>query len=70
VEKAIFEVIKDTNVDDYNRFLFYYLFDSYFGNSNENRDKKVSVNKLTVAFKTLPKYFQENFVYKKVDEDF
>jgi hypothetical protein len=70
VEKAIFEVIKDTNVDDYNRFLFYYLFDSYFGNSNEKRDKKVSVNKITVAFKTLPKYFQENFVYKKVDEDF
>ena len=70
VEKAIFEVITDTNVDDYNRFLFYYLFDSYFGNSNENRDKKVSVNKLSVAFKTLPKYFQENFDYKKGDEDF
>ena len=70
VEKAIFEVITDTNVDDYNRFLFYYLFDSYFGNSNENRDKKVSVNKLSVAFKTLPKYFQENFEYKKGDEDF
>lgn len=70
VEKAIFEVITDPSVDDYNRFLFYYLFDSYFGYSNENRDKKVNVNKLTVAFKTLPKYFQENFVYKKGDEDF
>lgn len=70
VEKAIYEVITDTSVDDYNRFLFYYLFDSYFGYSNENRDKKVSVNKLSVAFKTLPKYFQENFVYKKGDEDF
>ena len=70
VEKAIFEVITDPNVDDYNRFLFYYLFDSYFGYSNENRDKKVSINKLTIAFKTLPKYFQDNFTFKKGDEDF
>ena len=66
----MYDIITDSNVDDYNRVLFYFLFLNYFEYSKSNKIKNVNNNKLIVAYNTLPSYIKEGLIYKKGDENF
>lgn len=70
VEQGMYDIITDSNVDDYNRVLFYFLFLNYFEYSKSNKIKNVNNNKLIVAYNTLPSYIKEGLIYKKGDENF
>jgi hypothetical protein len=57
IENEIISIIKDTNLDYYNRLLFYFLFKNYNYNIKDEKIKKENNEKLTNAIATLPDFF-------------
>jgi len=64
IEEGILSIIKDTNLDDFNRSLFYYLFKNYNYYLEDEVLKKENNNKLTLAVNTLPEYLKIGMVVK------
>jgi hypothetical protein len=58
IEIEILEMIKDNNLDNYNRLMMYYLFLNYNYFLKDEVKKKENVEKLEIAIKELPDYIQ------------
>lgn len=56
IETAMFAIISDTQMDDYNRILIYYLFNSYCNNLSDDSVRQASKQRLLGAINTLPDY--------------
>jgi len=56
MEIKMFEMIADTQLDDYNRILMYYLFLNYNHNIEDKEKQAENNQKLLVAVKALPTY--------------
>ncbi len=64
VETAILSAIADTQLDYYNRLLFYFLFKNYNYYINDETIKKENATRLSNAAATLPGYFSERLAGK------
>lgn len=59
VEALILSMVKDPELDDYNRVLAYFLFDNYDYYRNPSKEGEHSINpRLAEAVQTLPAYLQ------------
>lgn len=58
IETEILEMIKDNNLDNYNRIMMYYLFSNYNYFLKDDVKKKENIEKLELAIKELPDYIQ------------
>ncbi len=58
IETEILEMIKDNNLDYYNRIVMYYLFLNYNYFVTDEIKKKENVDQLELAIKELPDYLQ------------
>ncbi|WP_175635736.1 hypothetical protein [Pedobacter ghigonis] len=56
IEDKMLSTIADSNLDDYNRMLIYYLYLNYNGNLSDKTLQKANSKKLDLAVKTLPNY--------------
>ncbi len=54
IEKALLDMITDSELDDYNRVLMYYLFDNYNYNLKDKNAIKLNLSKLKTAVAQLP----------------
>ena len=59
IEQAMLSVISDNDLDNYNRLLFYFLFDNYNHHLKDEALKKENDHKLAVAAQTLPAYLSK-----------
>lgn len=64
IEQSLLSVISDTEVDYYNRLLFYYLFENYNHHLKDETVKKENNYKLAAAVKTLPDFFSKRILEK------
>ncbi|MFH7012578.1 hypothetical protein ACHRV5_11950 [Flavobacterium sp. FlaQc-52] len=64
VEMNLLNMIVDTDLDDYNRVLMYYLFDNYNYNLKDENAKKLNQSKLQVAVSKLPDYISSRIIFK------
>ncbi len=53
IEKFIFEVIKDENLDTYNRLKAYFLFENYIKNSESNERNQNVYKELRLIKKSI-----------------
>jgi hypothetical protein len=61
IEKELLRVIADNELDDYNRYLIYYLYENYLYYSNEDKEDTTEIKeKLDVVKKSLPHYLVSN----------
>lgn len=58
IEETILSTIVDKELDDFNRLLFYFLFRNYNYYIEDEQQKKANSEKLALAVKTLPEYYQ------------
>ena len=56
IETKIVQIISDSQLDDYNRILFYYLFLDYIDNLDSKKERAKNKARLASAVKTLPAY--------------
>ena len=56
IETQMLSMIKDDDLDDYNRILIYYLFLNYNHNVADENKKNENLEKLKVAVQELPEY--------------
>nr|WP_315253116.1 hypothetical protein [uncultured Flavobacterium sp.] len=63
-ETAILSMISDSDLDDYNRILMYYLFDNYNYNLADENAKKLNKSKLQLAVSNMPDYISSRIVLK------
>lgn len=64
IEEAILSAISDQELDDYNRLLFYFLFDNYNYYIEDEEVKIENYNRLVTATKTLPDFISERLLEK------
>lgn len=64
IEQAMLSVISDSELDYYNRLLFYFLFKNYNYYIKDETIKKESNEKLAKAVATLPDYFSNQLANK------
>ncbi|GGD30642.1 hypothetical protein [Flavobacterium orientale] len=64
IENAMLAIIADTELDYFNRLLFYFLFKNYNYHIEDETIKKVSNEKLVAAVATLPDYFSNQLTDK------
>jgi len=64
IEKKILEMISDSQLDDYNRVLMYYLFLNYNHYVENEDERKQNIEKLKLAVNTLPGYISQKIVFK------
>jgi len=64
IENAILSIIMDTELDYYNRLVFYFLFKNYNYHIKDETIKKESNEKLVSAVATLPNYFSDRLTSK------
>ncbi|HEY1195821.1 hypothetical protein [Flavobacterium sp.] len=64
VETSLLDMIKDNDLDDYNRVLMYYLFDNYNYNLKDENVKKQNVSKLQLAVASMPDYISSRITFK------
>jgi hypothetical protein len=64
IEEAILSIIKDKNLDDYNRILFYFLFVNYKYHISNDQMKKAATEMLAAARNTLPEYARARLTEK------
>ncbi|MDP2174477.1 MAG: hypothetical protein Q8K70_01060 [Bacteroidota bacterium] len=64
VENEILSIIADTELDYYNRLLFYFLFKNYNYYIKDEKIKKENNEKLAIALEKLPDYFREQLANK------
>jgi hypothetical protein len=57
-------IIKDNELDLYNRLLFYFLFKNYNHYIKDEAIKKENSDKVTMAVKTLPDFISEKLIVK------
>lgn len=60
IEKAMLALVSDTDLDTYNRLLFYFLFQNYNHHIKDNMIQKENSEKLAVAVQTLPNFISES----------
>jgi hypothetical protein len=61
LEKELTRVIADNELDDYNRYLIYYLYENYLYYSNEDKEDTSEIKeKLNNIKKSLPHYLVSN----------
>lgn len=60
IEQEILSVVSDTELDYYNRLMFYYLFKSYNYYLQDDAAKKANNYKLRVAAQSLPACFSQH----------
>jgi hypothetical protein len=65
VETTILNMIADSELDDYNRMIMYYLFDNYNYNLTDENTKKLNQSKLQVAVSSMPNYISSKIILKK-----
>ena len=56
IETKMLEMIQDSQLDDHNRLLIYYLFQNYNYYIKDEAQKAQNTNKLKTAVQTLPDY--------------
>lgn len=64
IEQAMLSIISDSELDYYNRLLFYFLFKNYNYYIKDETIKKESNEKLAKAVATLPDYFSNQLANK------
>lgn len=64
VETSLLNMIKDSDLDDYNRVLMYYLFDNYNYNLKDENVKKRNESKLQVAIMSMPDYISSRITLR------
>ena len=64
IEKKILEMISDSQLDDYNRVLMYYLFLNYNHYLENEDERKQNIEELKLAINTLPGYISQKIVFK------
>ncbi|MBL0736934.1 hypothetical protein JI750_08580 [Flavobacterium sp. GN10] len=64
IETSLLNMIKDSDLDDYNRVLMYYLFDNYNYNLKDDNLKKKNESKLQVAVASMPDYISSRIILK------
>ena len=65
VETSLLNMIKDNELDDYNRILMYYLFDNYNYNLKDEKAKEKNESKLKLAVATMPDYISSKISFQK-----
>lgn len=65
LEETILDMIQNQKLDDYNRLLMHYLFLNYTYYLPEISERKLNLEKLALADKTLPDYIQSKI---KIDK--
>lgn len=65
VETSLLNMIKDNDLDDYNRILMYYLFDNYNYNLKDEKAKESNESKLKLAVATMPDYISSRITFEK-----
>lgn len=63
-ETAILSMISDSDLDDYNRILMYYLFDNYNYNLADENAKKANQSKLKNAIASMPDYISSKIIFE------
>lgn len=63
-ETAILSMISDSDLDDYNRILLYYLFDNYNYNLADENAKKANQSKLKNAIASMPDYISSKIIFE------
>lgn len=63
VETSLLNMIKDNDLDDYNRVLMYYLFDNYNYNLKDEKTKESNESKLKLAVATMPDYISSRITF-------
>lgn len=58
VETSLLEMIADSDLDDFNRVLMYYLFDNYTYNLKDEIRKKENIERLKQAVAKMPDYIE------------
>ncbi len=64
IENTLLEMIADSELDDYNRILMYYLFDNYNYNLKDDNLIKVNLSKLKTTIDKLPIYLSSRIEIK------
>lgn len=64
IEKAMLSMISDSDLDTYNRLIFYFLFLNYNYYIKDETVKKENDAKLATAIKTLPDFISEKLTEK------
>lgn len=64
IENAILSIIMDTELDYYNRLLFYFLFKNYNYHIKDETVKKENAEKLISAIASLPDFFSNQLTNK------
>ncbi|MCA6496088.1 MAG: hypothetical protein IM558_00025 [Chitinophagaceae bacterium] len=64
IEQAMLSIISDSELDYYNRLLFYFLFKNYNYYIKDETIKKENDEKLAKAVATLPDYFSNRLANK------
>lgn len=65
VESILLGMIQDSRLDDFNRYICYFIFNNYISYLRDAEKKKLTKQMLERASKTLPSYIQEGL--KKID---
>lgn len=65
IEKTILSIIEDSELDYFNRLLFYYLFKNYNYHLKDEKIKKENDQKLEIAASKLPDYFSSKLKMAK-----
>ncbi|WP_430409833.1 hypothetical protein [Kordia sp.] len=65
IEKAMSEMIKDTQLDDYNRVLIYFLYRNYIHHLEDEGLKKRNTEKLKNAVAMLPEYLNTKAIFEE-----
>lgn len=65
VETSLLNMIKDNDLDDYNRILMYYLFDNYNYNLKDEKVKESNESKLKLAVASMPDYISSRITFEK-----
>lgn len=64
-EKQIIAMIKDEELDDYNRYLMYYLYDNYLYNLNDHEDESIralNFDKVVYQLKEIQQFLPAHLV--------
>jgi hypothetical protein len=56
VEIILLKMIQDSNLDDFNRLICYYIFKNYIVHLEDKERQSINIEKLQVAERTLPAY--------------
>ncbi|HYF03345.1 MAG TPA: hypothetical protein VEC36_08210 [Patescibacteria group bacterium] len=65
IETKILSMLKDDELDDYNRLLMYYLFDNYNYHIKDESRKKENAARLSAAVQEMPEYLAVKLAAKK-----